>query len=549
MRRPIIQVLLIMVLGGMAYSNTFHAPFVLDDYPAIVDNRSLDSLATFFHSIAWTGFTAKSRWFALATLAVNKSLGGLNVTGFHAVNLLIHLANGIVIWLLTATTLTALDGKARQRYPLAPLIAALGFVLHPVETQAVTYIVQRMTSLATLLYLVTILLYARAFSGETATDPSRGLRHRLLYPLAIISSLLAMSAKEISFTLPLTLALYDYCFLKGAARQRIIRLLPFVVGPVFMALYLVGIDKGVDVIAHGGGDEISFPLPRQTYLITECRVIMTYLRLLILPVGQNLDYDYPVYTSLREPWVAASLVFIMMLLGSGAYLLATSRKADCRYPGLRRVAGFGIFWFFITLAIESGLVPLLDTIFEHRLYLPSVWFFITLALLAGELHHRATAKKTVITAVTLLLAISGYATYQRNHVWRDRRALWTDVAAKSPDKPRVLTNLGKYYVDTLSPAAAIPLLEHAVALSPDYYPAHYSLGLALYQQGRADQALVHFIATTRLAPNYPKGWEEAGRLLQEKGNFREAAYFLRRAMELDPTPFTVEERARLLGTQ
>jgi len=535
-RKPAIHVLCIILFGGVVYSNTFGVPFVFDDYHAIVDNRRLDNLVTFLDSDLFRN----PRWVAFATFAFNKGLGGLNVTGFHVFNLIIHLATGVIVYLLAKDTLSTFGENPVQRYFFAPFVASIGFVLHPLHTQSVTYIVQRMTSLATLLYLGAILLYARAVAGDETTggDSMRPARRCMLYLAAIISCLLAMGTKEISFTLPVVLALYDICFLKGTVRDRILRVIPFFLCMLVLAYYLVGLERGMDVLTHGGGDEISYPLPRVTYLITELSVLCTYLRLLVLPIRQNLDYDYPVFTSLFQPQAAAAFILIIVTLWSGAFLLKRSFSIGSQSPELQRIGGFAIAWFFITISIESGLVPLIDTIFEHRVYLPSVWSFIAFGMLVCELHQRTlNNRQTVVVLVIALLVLSGYATYQRNLVWRDIQTLWSDVVEKSPEKTRGWTELGIYFVSKLDPGRAIPLLEHAVKLNPEYYHAHCWLGRALTQRGERDRALYHYQVTTRLAPKFSKGWELAGRLLLEKNQVREAVFFLSRALELDPDGF------------
>jgi len=548
-RKPAIHILCIILFGGIVYSNTFGVPFVFDDFHVIVENRKIDNLSAFFASNQFPN----SRWVALATFAFNTGLGGLNVGGFHAVNLSIHLATGLVIYFLAKATLSSFGETTVQRYAFTPLVSSLGFVLHPVHTQSVTYIVQRMTSLATLLYLGAILLYARAVAGDDiAGDSSRSVRC-ILYMAAIISSLLAMSTKEISFTLPVVLALYDICFLKGGARQRVIRLAPFFLCMLVLAIWLVGLERGLNAVSHGGGDESSYPLPRVTYLITELSVLCTYLRLLLLPVGQNLDYDYPVLTSLFQPRAAAALFLITAVLWSGILLLKKSFNGSSRSPELQRIAGFAIVWFFITISIESGLVPLIDTIFEHRVYLPSVWFFIVLGMLASELYQRSVIyRQSVVVLVLALMVLSGYGTYRRNLVWQDSLTLWSDVAGKSPDKVRSWTNMGIHFVSRLDPGRAIPLLERAVSVNPDYYPAHWWLGRALTQRGESDRALDHYLIATRLAPKFSKGWESAGRLLLEKGQVKEAVYFLGRALELDPDGFASQghlQQALMLEAQ
>lgn len=548
LQHPAIQVLCIILSGAAAYSNTFHVPFLFDDFHAIVENRSLDSLSTFLASDVFPN----PRWVALATFALNKGLGGLDVAGFHAVNLAIHLANGLVVYFLAKATTSSFDETASRRYGAAPIIAALAFVLHPVQTQSVTYIVQRMTSLATLLYLAALLLYALNFLRVSASTSSFDPLRYLLYPAAFISCLLAMGTKEISFSLPAMLALFDVSFLRGTVRQRFLRLAPFALCMLVMPVFLFGLERGFDTFTHGGGDESSFPLPWMTYLLTEFRVLITYLRLLVLPVAQNLDYDYPVYTSIFQPQVVGSLAAIVAISTGGIYLLKSSFRPSCLSPALLRVCGFAIAWFFITISIESGFVPLIDTIFEHRVYLPSSWFMIAFGMLGCELYHRAgTARQAVLLAAISLLCISGYATYQRNQVWSDRLTLWSDVVAKSPMKARGWTELGILYVNRLDPARAIPLLERAVNLNPDYYLAQVWLGRALVQNGERDRALYHYIVTTRLAPGFSQGWELAGRLLLEKGQAGEAVYYLGRAQELDPEGFVSQghlQRALKLET-
>lgn len=546
-QHPAFQVLSIILSGWLAYSNTFHVPFVFDDYHAIVENRSLDSLAVFLAS----GIFNSPRWVALATFAFNKGLSGADVTGFHVLNLGIHLAAGLMVYFLARVTILSFGEMTAKRYAAAPVIAALVFVLHPVHTQAVTYIVQRFTSLATLLYLGSLLLYAKACSTVSSSDTTFSAG-RLFYGSAVITCLLAMCAKEISFTLPVTMALYDVCFLRATVRQRLVRLAPFFLLMLLMPIYLIGIEQGKNIIAHGGGDEVSHPLPWLTYLYTEFRVVITYLRLLILPVGQNLDYDYPVYSSLFQFPVAASLAVLTALVAGALHLLKTSFNETCNSPALPRICGFAVAWFFVTVSIESGVVPLIDIIFEHRVYLPSVWFMFALGMLVCDLYHRAgAARHAVLLATVSLLCIYGYATYQRNHVWSDRLTLWSDVVAKSPLKTRGWTELGILYVNKLEPARAIPLLEHAVNLNPDYYLAHVWLGRALIQNGEHDRALHHYVVTTRLAPGFSQGWELAGRLLLEMGRAGEAVYYLVRAQELDPERFVSQghlQRALMLET-
>jgi len=536
LRRPAVQIVCVLLLGLLAYSNTFHVPFVFDDIHVIVENRSLDSLSAFLTS-DYARFR-DARWFPLITFAINRSLGGFNVTGFHVVNLLIHLSVGIVIYVLTATTIASFGSNSSRRYSLAPFVAALVFVLHPLHTQSVTYIVQRMTSLATLGYLASILFYVKAVGAGEGNDRTDHRFRWFAYVAALVCALLAMGSKEISFTLPLMVVVYDLCFLRGNPQERCRRLIPFFICLLVMFFQLVGAEKLLYVQTHGGGDSVSHAMPRQMYLITQLCVLMTYLRLLVVPVGQNLDYDYPKFTSLLEPQVAVSFLFLALFAALGAYLVKRSFSHESSGQALVRMAGFAIVWFFITISIESGLVPLIDTIFEHRVYLPSVWLFVVFGMGVGELCHRWQRLNNIfVVTVIAAVMVLGVATYRRNLVWSDHLTLWTDITNKSPGRARGWTNLGMYYVNRLDPTRAVPFLEHAVDLNPEYYPAHYWLGRALVLSGDADRALEHYLQLTVLAPDFPKGWEAAGRILLEKNYVPEALNFLNRSIELDPEGF------------
>lgn len=536
-----LQLLCILLLGFIAYSNTFNVPFVLDDLDLIVENPAMDNLSVFFGSADWSAHAIRSRWVALASLAFNRGIDGLDETGFHVVNLLIHLITGALVYFITAVTLTSFGDASKKRYAAAPLLAALVFVLHPVQTQAVTYIVQRMASLATLFYLAALLFYAKTFLFRPAPGDSPRIRQAVPYLGALLSCLLSMSTKEISFTLPLMLVLFDICFLEGTARQRLVRLSPFLVCMALMPLYFFGAGG----MPHGDGNPNTATLPHSTYIMTQLRVLVTYLRLLILPVGQNLDYDYPLYTSLLQPQAAASFILLISLFIGGIMSVKRSFRKPFRTPVLLRISGFAIIWFFITLSVESGAVPLQDVIFEHRLYLPSVWFCITLGVAIAELRQRAGLRQSLVTlaAVAVLITL-GSATYLRNEVWGDERTLWEDVIKKSPNKARGWAALGAYHIDLLDPETAIPLLEQALKFNPGYYPVLFNLGLAAVQTGDPLRGLNLYLLATTIAPECSKGWELAGRLLLDMGKNAEAVFFLRRAQELDPARFASEEYLR-----
>lgn len=526
------QFLLIILLGGLVYANTLHSPFLLDDTRAIVENPILDNLTRFFGADAWNSPSFRGRSVALFTFALNRQLGGLSLTGFHLVNIAIHLTCGLLIHQLTEVTISLFGDTARQRYCFAPLLAALLFVLHPIETQAVTYIVQRMASLATMLYLGSLLLYARScLTPQTAT-----IRRVGLHGTALAACILAMGTKEISYTLPVTLILFDLLFLGGAHRQRFMRLAPFALCLLIAPLNMYTGGKLAGAAATASSGAVVAPLPHWTYICTELRVILTYLRLLLLPVGQNFDYDYPVYRSLLEPAVYLSALALATLMAAALTMIARSFRPTSGMPLVQRICGYGILWFFITIAIESGVVPLFDVIFEHRLYLPSTWLAMAVAVGFSELYHRLGNAKSIGAIVMALLLITlAVATFRRNRVWESEGALWGDVTHKAPNQERGWASLGDYYVRRMQPQTAIPFLDRALGINPTAYPVLYNRGVAALQTGDFGHATGFFAAAVRSAPRFAQAWQTGGEAYLMAGNPVEAIRFFRQALALDPT--------------
>ena len=239
------------------------------------------------------------------------------------------------------------------------------------QTQAVTYTTQRFASLATLFFLLSLVLYASHRVGAEG-----GRRGYIKYALALASAIAAQMTKEIAFTLPTVVVLYEAAFFSGGLRKRALFAAPFLAVMLiipFTLLVYAGPDHGVsELIREKQIQELSDLSPYQ-YLSTQFRVVVTYLRLVILPVGQNLDYDYPKFTSVLQPGSLLSLVFLLSF--AAVSVLAYARSRTGRAP-LVALSAAGVFWFFITLSIESSVIPIQDVIFEHRLYLPSIGLFI-----------------------------------------------------------------------------------------------------------------------------------------------------------------------------
>ncbi len=522
---PALHLLLICLAGIAVYANTLHAPFVLDDISSITTNPLTRNFR----------IALNSRIVTYVSLALNYRLHGLDVTGYHLVNLSVHLANGMLVYafltLLQKTPVLAAPGASRSEQRLLSLCSALLFICHPIQTQAVTYIAQRATSLAALFYLSTHVLYLVA-----RLSPSRR-RGAALGTAAFGTALLAMGTKEISFTLPLTLLLVEFIFFTGSVRQRILPLAILFLPTLFVPLALVP-----TLGARGNLPELlskitslTTGISRGEYLLTQFRVVVTYLRLLVLPVGQNVDYDYPVARSL-SPGVLASLALLVAMMGAAAYLLVRARRR--REPGAA-LAAFGILWFFAALSIESTIIPLPDVIFEHRLYLPSIGLFSASVTGLLSLRHSLREKTPdlahlVLPALALVLVVLAGTAAARNEVWGDEVKIWEDIVAKSPAKARAHGNLGNAYQSRGRFEDAVREYHEVIRLDPGDPGARVNLGTISYRRRNWAEAARWYRQAVDLEPGNAAAHYNLGKTLTEEGNLAEAERELREAIRFRP---------------
>src|SRR3990170_1166389 len=542
----LISLSLITITAFLIYSNTFASPFHFDDEPNIVENYKLRDLSNFWPP-------SGSRYVGVLSFALNYHFGGLNVFGYHLVNIGIHIINGILVWLLVTLTFKSpkMGGVSGSPHPvgLIALAAALLFVVHPVQTQAVTYIVQRYTSMATLFYLLSIVLFVK---WRLQSLESGGRFRGLFYLFSIVSAVLAMKTKEISFTLPFVILLYEF-FFYGGRWKRAYFLIPFLLTLSIIPLVFINVDSDKplgDIVGEvREAAQETESISRGDYLLTQFRVIVTYIRLLLLPINQNLDYDYPVYHSFFIPVVFLSFLFLVAVFGLAVYLFIRSRKSG---NGYLLLSSFGIFWFFITLSVESSIIPIRDVIFEHRLYLPVVGAALAFcsAMIYGiDYWRRWSGNRVSLQVAALILVVVtviplSVAAYQRNRVWKDRITLWRDVVGKSPFKARGHMNLAFAYYNQGRTDEAIEEYRTALRLRPNLASVHNNLGLVYYNQGRTDEAIEEYRAALRLKPELALAHLNLGLAYAKKGYVDEAIEEFRNALRLKPDFTDAENNLR-----
>jgi tetratricopeptide (TPR) repeat protein len=573
-----VHVLFIILIAFLVYSNSFESPFYFDDAPNIVKNISVKY--SLFRDEIGT-LIAGSRTFGFLTFALNYKLHGLDVRGYHVVNLIIHLINSLLVYRLILLTFRTpyLSGyiqeagnRSHNLPGIAALFTALLFVSHPIQTQAVTYIVQRFASLATLFYLLSLVLYIRFRSSETLKSKYA------FYILSIVAAILAMKTKEIAFTLPVMIILYEFIFFRGEIKKRIIYLIPLVLTMIIIPLSLFTGIQGASSAESGGIiDEITKgaslnSISRWDYLETQFRVIVTYIRLLFLPVNQNLDYDYPLYKSFFNFPVFSSFLLLLAIFVWGVYLLYRSSNSDKEEKYLFRVMSFGIFWFFITLSVESSIIPIADVIYEHRLYLPSVGFFIFimggLIWIKDRWRNRLILDQPILIVLALIVIGSAVAAHARNTVWQDETKLWEDVVKKSPNKARGHNSLGIIYQKQGYTDAALKEYTKALILNPKYAFAysnmgsvyekmnltdqaianyqralkindnlaevHFNLGNVYYKLQRIDDAVGEYVKAVKIKPYYDEAYYNLGNAYFYLSRFGEAAQAYKMAIKYNP---------------
>lgn len=537
---PLLHISLVALVALAAYSNSFRVPFFLDDISSILENKVVRDLPTFLSGAGYA-FNPR-RVIAYFSVALNYRFGGLDVWGYHAVNLLIHFATAILVYWLVRLTLrtsfgssvTAQPSESSTAYRTVPLLTALLFVAHPVQTQAVTYIIQRTAALATLFYLLSVACYVKARLSQEGKESLLTPQALALYLLSLAAALAAMRTKEIAATLPIAILLFEFSFFGTSMRKKLVLLAPLLLTLLIIPVGMLQAGKPPGELLSDVSEMTreTLTISRGDYLLTQFSVIATYLRLLFLPVNQNLDYDYPVYHSLFTPKVALSFLLIAGFLALAACLYRLSARRDEKSAALR-VIGFGILWFFLTLSVESSLIPIRDVIFEHRLYLPSFGFFVALATAAALL--LAKRERLLILLAACAVVALACATWQRNAVWKDHLTLWGDTVAKSPEKSRPNDNYAKALSDAGQTQEALAYAQRAIQADPQNAYAHYNAGRILDKLNRGSEAIGWYLAAIGIKPDLKEAYNNLAVDYLLEGKVEKAAEIYRRVLEKDPS--------------
>jgi tetratricopeptide (TPR) repeat protein len=511
---------LIISLGILIYSNTFQNSFHLDDTRSIVENAVIRDW-TNLHAI-W-GFT-HARFIPYFSFALNYHFGELNIWGYHFVNLMIHLINAYLVYWLT---LQIFSSPALKDYPVTAhkkiiaLMTALLFVSHPLATESITYIMQRTNSMMAMFYLLALVFYMKA----RLTEENNYSKYQL-FTGAGIAALLAMFTKENAFTLPFAIVLIEIFLLHTGKLSTYLKdyrmIIFFSIIVVFISIVLIKYPTGVFQPLAPDDYNNYVKLTSKNYLFTQFGVILKYIQLLILPIHQNLDYDWPVSNLFFEPRTMLGFIALLSILILAVLLFK-------KY----RIFSFGICWFFLTLSIESGIIPISDLIFEHRTYLPSIGFFLILT--SGIfLLFRNQQKYVPIAVLALIILSNSFLTFSRNKVWKDDLSLWNDAILKSPHKARPIAGRADYYFKKGKIDLAISDYTRAIELNPNYYFARNNRGNIYKIENKPDEALVDYTKAIELKPSNFNPYNNRGAIYVNQRKYEEAIADLNKAIELKP---------------
>jgi Flp pilus assembly protein TadD len=500
---------LIALLALVAYHNTFSSPLLLDDYGSIDQNRTirdLGNLTTVFSPPP--GLTVTGRPILNFSLAVNFAISRKAVWSYHVVNLLIHIAAGLALFGFVHRTL--LLPSLRDRFgsharPLA-LLAALLWTLHPLQTESVTYLIQRAESLMGLFYLLTLYCYVRSIDS-----PSSG-RWQVL---SVLSCALGMATKEVMVTAPLMVLLHDRAFVGGSfrsaweARKRL-----------YLGLEATWMILGWLVASTGGNRNGTVGPGVDTawivYFLTQIKAVAHYVQLSVWPYPQVFEYGWFEIKGLTE--ILPSLLVVVPLVGLTLYLF-------WKHPR----AGFFGAWFFGILALTSIMPGTTQIIVEHRMYLSLA--AVTTGLVLAT--HARWGRRSWPVWIFLVLAVTA-VTVHRNYDYRSALALWQQTQAWRPDYSLANASVGQALVMDGRTEEAIPYFERSVKSDPQMSRGYSDLAYAYGRVDRTVEAEEFFKRALALNPRSGDTHRRYGAMLSRIGRHRDALVQLDEALRLGP---------------
>jgi protein O-mannosyl-transferase len=507
--RALIFAVVLAAVTILAFRPAWHGGFLWDDDDYIINNELLTAPDGWQR--IWFSLDSPSQYFPLtySTFRIEHALWGLNTTGYHWVNLLLHVANALLVWAVLV----------RLRVPGSWLAAAI-FALHPVQVESVAWITERKNVLMGFFFLLTLLAWI-AFLDE------RGRRSWMFYCLALVFYALALSAKATACTLPIALFLILWLQKKPITARRLIQIVPFLALGIGMGLLAVWWER-----YHQGTNRGAFPFlsPIERMLVAS-RAIWFYLSKIFWP--SNLTFIYP-----RWNISPANLVDYTWLLAAIAACVAVYFLRRHFGRSVEVAAAF----FVATLSPVLGFIMLFTFrytfVADHYQYLACIGPIALASAGIVSLSHKFSQYRTAIVSAALLVVASlGALTWRQAAAYSDIEALWRTTLAKNPGCWMAHTNLGLVLFQKDQIDDAIGHYRSALQMQPDWWDAEYNLGTALAAKGQLDEAIVHCEKAVSMRPTDPDAQVSLGNLLLQKGRFYDAITHYQKAITVRPDYF------------
>lgn len=520
----------------LIYFNSLDAGFQLDDQQ-IIDRPSLHVTELNLKSLKKTFYWSPQqkriyRPLPCLTLGINYYLGNVEPFGYHVVNVSIHIlcAISVYVFLLTLLSIPGVRPAfaTKHRYEIS-VIATFLFAFHPIQTNVATYIIQRMTSMAALFYIISVTGYF-IFRINTLPERENSVIQRYTgLIISILSGICALLSKENTAMLPVVILIADYLlfFRNGTHRQKE-KLIRIYIISIIILLTLFTVFGLKPLLLYVGGHDRFVNLQRDftpiERLLTESRVVFLYLYLLLIPDVSllNLNHDIAISKGLIDPPQTILALFGILFLVIAAFFLRKKHN----------LLAFAIVWYFGNLVIESTVIPL-ELIFEHRTYLPGIVIFFLMSLGIVYVSNNILRKRKTILFVSILLFLYSHGTHIRNVLFKNPISMWLDVVDKSPNLARGHSNLGNIYRIRGYEEKAIEELEKAIELKPTMIEPHLSLGqLYLEKPGMEDKALKYFKRGQRLDIYTPRSRLGLGHAYMKFKDYKKAEHFFYSALQM-----------------
>jgi tetratricopeptide (TPR) repeat protein len=525
--------LIIAGITTLVYFNSFEGQFVFDDR-IYIDDPSIRTLLPPWQVMFSSGMV--SRPLIGLSLAINYAISKEYIWSYHAFNLLIHVCAALTLFgIVRRTLLTAkLKEQWGQYASILGLTVALIWAVHPLQTQSVTYIIQRCESVMGLFFLLTLYCSIRSF--ETT--------RKGWWQLAAISACAAgMFAKQVMVMAPLLVLLYDFMFVADSLKESLRKRRGFYALLATTWLLLVLTTKLAPVNQTAGFAVKSItPL---NYFFSEFAVIVHYLRLAVWPTALSIDYGWT-----KAETIAQTLPYGLMLLALG---LPTVWAIIRRHP-----LGYLGAWFFGILSITSSFMPFDDLAFEHRMYLPlaavvslvvvGVFFAFVRSqkwLAINHPQYQSAGQTATVMLLTLVVVALGFLTVRRNIDYSSELVLWADTLSKCPQNPRAHNNYGLAVAKRGNHDEGMAHFQEALKYKPDFAEAYTNLGLGYYLKDNLEEAKINLLEAIRLDPKQSTAHDVLGKVLSEQGKVDEAIAEFTKALALKERGETFYELAKM----